>query len=71
MRIGSFLITPLNQGPGRQKILEDIQKPSEHSPGQWALGGHAGAGRLDQMASRGPWQPQPFCDSVILKLCRP
>lgn len=30
-----------------------------------AVGGSAWAGRLDQMTSRGPFQPQPFCDSVL------
>lgn len=30
--------------------------------GQLALGGPAGAGVLDQVTSRGLFQPQPFCD---------
>ena len=41
----------------------DIQKPSGHGPGQLAQGGPAWAEGLDQMTSRGPFQPQPFCDS--------
>ena len=46
-------------------ILEDIQNLSGHGPGQLALGSPAWAGRLDQMTSRGPFPPQPFCDSVM------
>jgi len=43
--------------------LGDVQKPSGHGPGQPALGRPAQAG-LDKTPSRGPFQPQPFCDSV-------
>lgn len=39
-------------------FLGDLQKPSRHDPGQPAL-----AGRLDQMTARGPFHPQPVCDS--------
>ena len=38
-------------------------------PGQQALGGSALAGGLDLVISWGPFQPQPFCDSVILWFC--
>jgi len=41
----------------------DIQKPPRFGHGQPALGGSASAGRLDKMTFRGPFQPQPFCDS--------
>lgn len=40
----------------------DIQKPPGHSLGQLALCVPAWAEKLDQMNSRGPFQPQPFCD---------
>ncbi len=42
----------------------EIQKVFGHGPGHLALCGPARAGRLDQMTSRGLFQPQPFCDSV-------
>jgi len=48
--------------PERLWSLGDIQKPSGYGPGQLALGGFTWAGELDQMVSRGPLQPQPFCD---------
>lgn len=44
-------------------ILGDTEQPSGHGPGQPALGDNALAGTLGQMTSRGPLQPQPFCDS--------
>jgi len=40
------------------------QKPSGQGPKQLALGGPALAGRLDTVASRGPFQPQPYCKFV-------
>jgi len=48
-------------------IRGDIHnKPSGHGPRRPTVGGPAGALRsgLDQTTSRGPFQPQPFCDSV-------
>ena len=54
------------QGSFGVPILGDIQKPSD-SPGQTSLGDPAWAGQeVDQMTFRGPFQPQPFCDSVFL-----
>ena len=44
----------------------DIQKPSGHGSGQLAVGGPASAGVLDQMSFRGHFQPQLFCNFVIL-----
>lgn len=44
-------------------ILEDIQKPSGHDPGQAARDNSAWAERLDQMNSRGHFQLQPSWDS--------
>ena len=44
----------------------DIQTPPGCVPVPPALGVPAQAGGLDEMISRGPFQPPPFCDSVIL-----
>lgn len=50
-------------------ILRDTQKLSRHGAGQPALGDPAWAEVLvDQMTSRGPCQPQPFCDFVSYEL---
>lgn len=38
-----------------------------HSPVQPALGDPVLPGGLDQLMSRGPFQPLPFCDSVIYR----
>ena len=47
-------------------IPEGIQKLFGHSPGPPALGGPAWAGGgVDTMTSRGPFQPQPFCNSPL------
>lgn len=43
-------------------VIEEIQKPSGLHPGQLTLDDLAKAGGLDQRISRGPFQPQPFCD---------
>jgi len=45
-------------------IPADIQKTCRHGPGLLALGVPAWAGGLYQVTSRGPFQPQPLCDSV-------
>lgn len=42
----------------------DIPKVSGCGAGQLVLGSPAWAGRLDQMISRGPFQSQPFSDSL-------
>jgi len=47
----------------------DIQDPPGRGPVQPALCDPASAGGLDQMIPRGPFQPRPFCDSVILRFC--
>ena len=46
----------------------DIQNPPGCVPVPPALGVPAQAGGLDKMISRGPFQPLPFCDSMILSL---
>ena len=43
----------------------DIQAPPRCGPVQPAVGDPAWAGDLDWMLPRGPFQPLPFCDSVI------
>jgi len=48
-----------------------IQDPPGQGPLQPALGDPASAGGLDWLTHRGPFQPQPFCDSVILSRSRP
>ena len=43
----------------------DIQNSPGQGPVQPAVGDPASAGGLDWMTHRGPFQPLPFCDSVI------
>jgi len=44
----------------------DIPDLHGQGPLQPTVGDPASAGGLDQMTHRGPFQPLPFCDSVIL-----
>ena len=46
----------------------DIQDLPGQGPLQPAVGDPASAGVLDWVTHRGPFQPRPFCDSVILSL---
>ena len=46
-------------------LFGDIQDPPAQGPLQSAVGDPAPAGGLDYMTHRGPFQPLPFCDSVI------
>jgi len=46
----------------------DTQNPPGRGPVQLALGDPALAGRLDEMVPRGPFQPRPFCHSVIFSV---
>lgn len=48
-------------------ILGDTQKLSGHNCGQLALKALLEQGLLDKMNPKGPFQPQPFCDSVSHK----
>lgn len=43
-------------------IFRDIQKLSGNGPAQHTYSGPAGAEGLAQITSRGPFQPQQFCD---------
>lgn len=45
-------------------ILGELQKPSRHGLRQLVLGDPASAVWLEQMTSKGTFQPQPFCDSL-------
>jgi len=44
----------------------DIQDLPGQGPVQPAAGDPASAGALDQMTPRGPFQPLPLCEAVIL-----
>lgn len=48
----------------RSLILGITQKPSGHSPGNSAVVILLEPEGLDQEASKGPFQTQPFCGSV-------
>ena len=68
---GDQTLAQVAQGGCGDSILRDIQKTFGHGPGQLSPGGLAWG--LDQMTSRGTFQPQPSCDSVtvcILNRCR-
>jgi len=54
-RLWSLLLWRYSDLPGR-------------GPVQPAVGAPALAGGWDQMTHRGPFQPRPFCDSVIFGL---
>lgn len=47
----------------------DFQKPSEHNHGQTALHFPSWTGGLDQITSRGSFQPQTFFEYVFLWFC--
>jgi len=53
------------QGGGGVSFSGDIPAPPGQGPLQPALGDPASAGGLDWVTHRGPFQPRPFCDSVI------
>lgn len=40
----------------------EIQTPTGHRPGQTEVADPAWAVRMDEMISRGPFQPKWFCD---------
>ena len=54
------------QGGGGVSFSGDVQDPPGQGPLRRAVGDPALAGGLDWVAHRGPFQPWPFCDSVIL-----
>lgn len=68
-----FLATFLNYNVHFYKVIHivvslalDIKKSTGNCPVQLAIGGLDGAGGLDGLVSRGPYQPQPISDSGIL-----
>ena len=63
---GDQAVPQIAQGGCGVSIVGDTQNSSGHGLGHPALGGSIWAGGLDQMTSRGPFQPQPFCDSLLL-----
>jgi len=63
---GDGALAQAAQGGCRVSFSGDIQDPPGQGPLQAAVGDPASAGGLDQMTHRGPFQPRPFCDSVIL-----
>ena len=50
----------------RVSFSGDIRDPPGQGPVQPAVGDPASTGGLDWVTHRGPCQPLPFCDSVIL-----
>jgi len=65
MRLDNSLNSPPGLGCG-VSFSGDIQDPPGRGPVQPALGDPASAGGLDWVTHRGPFQPRPFCDPVIL-----
>ena len=61
---GDWGLAKVTQGGCRVSIHGDIQKPSGHGPGQLPQGVSAWAAGLDQITSRGVFQPQPLHDSM-------
>lgn len=56
---------PVAQGGCGVSVLGDIQNPVGHSPGQPTLCRSAVNRSVRPEISRGPFQPEPFCDFVI------
>ena len=63
---GDGALAQAAQGGCGVSFSGDIQDPPGQGPLQPAVGGPASAVGLDWMARGGPFQPLPFCDSVIL-----
>jgi len=63
---GDRALAQAAQGGCEVSFSGDIQDPPGQGPLQPAVGDPASAGGLDWMTHRGPFQPLPFCDSVIL-----
>jgi len=62
---GEGALAQAAQGGCGVSFSGDIQDPPGQGPVQCALGDPASAGGLDWVTHRGPFQPPPFCDSVI------
>ena len=63
-REGDRAVAQAAQGGCGVSFPGDIQNPPGCVPVPPALGVPAEAGGLDEIVSRGPFQPQPFCDCV-------
>jgi len=64
---GDGALAQAAQGGCGVSFSGDIQDPPGQGPAQPAVGDPASAGGLDYMTHRGPFQPRPFCDSVIMR----
>ena len=62
---GDGALAQAAQGGCGVSFSGDIQDPPGRGPMQPGLGDPAPAGGLDWVTHRGPFQPRPFCDSVI------
>jgi len=62
---GDGALEQASQGVCRVSFSGDIQTPPGQGPVQPALGEPASTGELDWMTHKGPFQPRPFCDSVM------
>ena len=62
---GDGALAQAAQGGCGVSFSGDIQDPPGQGPLQSTVGDPASARGLDQMIHRGPFQPLPFCDSVI------
>ena len=61
---GDQALAQVSQRGCEVSIIGGVQKLPGHGPGKHALGCPPWVGWLNQTTSRGPLQPQPFCDSV-------
>jgi len=67
---GDGALAQAAQGGCGVSFSGDIQAPPGRGPVQPAVGDPALAGGLDGVTHRGPFQPPPFCDSVIPRQVR-
>jgi len=62
---GDGALAQAAQGGCGVSFSGDVQDPPGQGPLQPTVGDPASAGGLDWVTHRGPFQPLPFCDSVI------
>jgi len=63
---GDGALAQAAQGSCGFSLSGDVQILPGRGPVQPAVGDPASAGGLDWVTHRGPFQPLPFCDSVVL-----